>query len=84
MAVTLFPLFLNHFIAQISTLHAINLFIMKSLNCFGKKRVQDGKCIFTAAIGSLESQCKTFSKPSEFSVITADFLAFTAFLTGLT
>ena len=34
----------------------MNLFIMESVNCFGKKRVQDEKCIFPASIESLESK----------------------------
>ena len=38
----------------------MNLFIMESVNCFGNKRVQDGKCIFVDSTESLESQYKTF------------------------
>ena len=62
MAVTLSLLFLNHLMEQICTLHATNLFIMENVNYFGKKCVQDGKCIFAASAESLESQCKTVLK----------------------
>ena len=34
----------------------MKLFIMKSVNCFGKKGVEDGKCILAASTVSLESQ----------------------------
>ena len=44
------------------TLYAMNVFIMESMNHFGKKCVQDGKCIFAALTESLESQYKTFLK----------------------
>ena len=40
----------------------MNLFIMESVNCFGKKRVQDRKCIFPALTESLENPYKTFLK----------------------
>ena len=40
----------------------MKLFIMKSVNCFGKKGVQHGQCIFAASAESLESQYKTFLK----------------------
>ena len=40
----------------------MNLFIMESVNWFGKKYVQAGKCILVASIESLESQYKTFLK----------------------
>ena len=40
----------------------MKLFIMECVNCFGKKGVQDGNCIFTASTESLESQCKVFLK----------------------
>ena len=40
----------------------MNLFIMESVNCFGKKCVQDGICIFVASAESLESQGKEFLK----------------------
>ena len=62
MTVTLFPFFLNYSMEQISILHSMNLFIMESVNCFGKERVQDRKCIFPALTESLENQCKTFLK----------------------
>ena len=41
---------------QISVLYAVKLFIMESVNCFGKKCVQDGNCIFAALTESSESQ----------------------------
>ena len=47
---------------QICTLYAMNHFILESLNCLGKKCVQDGKHIFAASTESLESQYKTFLK----------------------
>ena len=34
----------------------MKLFIMESVNYFGKKGVQDGNCIFAASTESLESQ----------------------------
>ena len=42
--------------------YAMNLFIMENVNCFGKKYVEDGKCIFEASTESLECQYKTFLK----------------------
>ena len=47
---------------QISVLYAMKLFIVESVNCFGKKGVQDRKYIFAASTESLESQCKVFLK----------------------
>ena len=35
----------------------MKLFIIESVNCFGKKGVQDGNCIFVTSTESLESQC---------------------------
>ena len=40
----------------------MKLFIMESVNCFGKNGVQDGKCIFAVLTESLENQHKTFLK----------------------
>ena len=45
-AVTLFTLFLNHLIEQICTLYTLNLFIVESVNCLGKKYVQGWKMYF--------------------------------------
>ena len=61
---------------QISILHAMKLFNMKSVNCFGKKVVQDGKFIFAASMESLESPCKVFLK-------TLLIFKYNDFLTGL-
>ena len=38
----------------------MKFFVMKSVNCFGKKDVQEGKCIFAASTESLVSQCNLF------------------------
>ena len=51
---------LNHLMEQAGILYGMKLFIMKSVNCFGKKDVQEGTCIFAASAESLESQCKAF------------------------
>ena len=40
----------------------MNLFAMENVNCFGKKCIQDGKCIFAASTESFESQYKIFLK----------------------
>ena len=45
-----------------SILYAMKLFIMTSVNCYGKKGIQNGNCIFAASTESLESQCKVFLK----------------------
>ena len=40
----------------------MNLFIKERVNCFGKKCIPEGTCIFVASTESLESQYKTFLK----------------------
>ena len=40
----------------------MNLLIMGSVNCLGKKCIQDGKRTFPASTESLESQYKTLLK----------------------
>ena len=74
--VTLFPLFLKDFIRQIGILHAVSRIIMESVNCFGKKPVQVGKC-FIAVLTEFFKKVSTkhFSELSEFSIIT-DLLVF--------
>ena len=47
---------------QTSILYAMKLFIVESMNYFGKEGVQDGNCIFAASTESLESQCKLLLK----------------------
>ena len=54
--------FLNYLMEQIRILYAMKLFIMERVNCFGKKGVEDGKCVFAASMESLESQCEVALK----------------------
>ena len=58
---------------QMSLLFAMGLFIMASVNCFGKKPVLVGKYITIVLIELLESQYETILKFSEFSIITDFF-----------
>ena len=67
---------------QMSLPYAISLFNTECVNCFGKKPVHVEKLIIAVSAEFGESQCKTFSKLAESSIIT-DFLAFTGFLTRL-
>lgn len=58
---------------QMSLLFAMGLFIMASVNCFGKKSVLIGKYITIVLTEFLESQYETILKFSEFSIITDFF-----------
>ena len=48
--IPLFPLFLDSFMGKVSLLCATSLFIMESVNYFGKTAVQIGKCIIVVLI----------------------------------
>lgn len=43
------PYFLNGFTGQMNHIYAMNLFVIESVNWFGKKLVQIGKCIIIAS-----------------------------------
>ena len=54
-----FPSFLGDYLGHMSLIFAMSLFIMKSVNYFGKKSAQGGKCIMAVSTEFLGSQYKT-------------------------
>ena len=61
-AVAHFSLFLNDPMRQTSLSYAMNIFTVASVNCFGKKPAQVGKCLVTDSTEFLQSQYVTFLK----------------------
>lgn len=63
----IFPLFVNHSMKRMSLLYAMSLLIIESVNYFGKKTTQVGKCIISVSTKFSESQYKTFLKTRIFN-----------------
>ena len=82
-ALTLSTLFLNRLMEQIFTLYALNLFIVESVNCLGKKYVQGWKMYFRGFNGIFKKSIQNIPQNSLiFSIITS-FVTLIDFLLGL-